>query len=416
MNGHSPLSAESSAGVWTSEVEAGQSAVLGAFGEGAWLSVPINVAAGGYVTIAVQRTAGANAVLSGIFLGENAAPPVLTASSAPQGGWVGTVGSEGYDLADWDGPAGDVSYLPHASLSLLQGSRYQWAAQKRRRSRALRPGRADAQRGRLLRPQRDQLLTLTATTSYSGKLHLYAVDWDHGGRREIITVNGQSAVLGEFSEGAWVSFPISVQKGETVTITVDRTAGANAVLSGIFMGDTVRRRPWKRRRPPGQLGWRYGSGGYDLAGWNGESDLASMPGVSISLAQGNRYVWAPSTTDPRALERPDGLTREAATYYDPNQIRLSLTFSSAYTGNLHLYAVDWDSTERRERISVNGQTAVLSASFNQGAWVSLPVSVAAGGTVSIVVDRTAGANAVLSGSSWARAAPGPAAESADAAV
>jgi hypothetical protein len=72
-------------------------------------------------------------------------------------------------------------------------------------------------------------------------------------------------------------------------------------------------------------------------------------------------------------------------------------FTSAFTGNLHLYALDWDSTARRETISVAGQTAVLSGSFNAGAWVTVPVSVGAGETVPIVVDRTAGANAVLSG-------------------
>jgi len=59
--------------------------------------------------------------------------------------------------------------------------------------------------------------------------------------------------------------------------------------------------------------------------------------------------------------------------------------------------VDWDSASRREVISVNGQSVMLSSDFSQGAWVSFPVSVAAGGTVSIVVQRIAGPNAVLSG-------------------
>ena len=111
-----------------------------------------------------------------------------------------------------------------------------------------------------------------------------------------------------------------------------------------------------------------------------------------------------STTDARALSDPSGLIHNAATYYDPNQILLKLSFKEAYKGNLHLYAVDWDSTARGARsITVNGQTAVLSSEFNEGAWVSFPISVAAGGTVTITVDRTAGANAVLSGSSSANA-------------
>ena len=56
---------------------------------------------------------------------------------------------------------------------------------------------------------------------------------------------------------------------------------------------------------------------------------------------------------------PGASTRSASTYYDPNQLRLNLKFNAAYTGNLHLYAVDWDSTARRELISVGGQTATL---------------------------------------------------------
>ena len=38
------------------------------FHDGAWMSFPINVAAGGTVTIRAERTAG-QATLSGIFLG-----------------------------------------------------------------------------------------------------------------------------------------------------------------------------------------------------------------------------------------------------------------------------------------------------------------------------------------------------------
>jgi hypothetical protein len=115
------------------------------------------------------------------------------------------------------------------------------------------------------------------------------------------------------------------------------------------------------------------------------------------MAQGSRYQWSPATTDERALESPAKTTRVAATYYAPGEIVLQLGFTSAYGGNLELYAVDWDSTARREIVSVDGESAVLSGEFNHGAWMSFPVSLAAGGTVSIVVDRTAGANAVLSG-------------------
>jgi hypothetical protein len=80
---------------------------------------------------------------------------------------------------------------------------------------------------------------------------------------------------------------------------------------------------------------------------------------------------------------------------------VQLNFSSAYSGNLRLYALDWDSHARRETITVDdgsgARTAYLNSDFSQGAWVSVPINVPAGSSVSITVDPTAGANAVLSG-------------------
>ena len=122
-----------------------------------------------------------------------------------------------------------------------------------------------------------------------------------------------------------------------------------------------------------------------------------MPNATVTLVQGSRSVQAATTTDTRALSDPTGSTRTAADYTDPNQVQVKLTFSQAYTGNIHLYGVDWDTTARRELITVNGQTAELSSDFSQGAWVSFPITEAAGATLLITVDRTAGTSAVLSG-------------------
>ena len=152
--------------------------------------------------------------------------------------------------------------------------------------------------------------------------------------------------------------------------------------------------------PQGTWVGTYGADGYALFGWNGSSDLVSLPPASLVLDQGSRYQWSTSTTDVRALQSPDTSFRRPATLYG-TQVGLHLSFPSAYSGNLHLYAVDWDTTARRESITVNDgsgpRTANLGSSFNQGAWVNLPISVSAGGTVTITVTKTAGVNAVLSG-------------------
>jgi len=376
---------------------AGQTATLGEFNKGAWVSFPISVAAGETVPIIVDRTAGANAVLSGIFLGEGGSPPAPTVSTAPEGSWVGSYGSSGYDLADWDG-SGDVSYLPNATLALTQGSRYQWAANTSD-TRALQDPGGHIRNAATYYDPNEIKLSLSFAAAYSGNLHLYALDWDSQGRRETITVNGQSAVLGsEFTKGAWVSFPISVAAGGTVTISVTRLAGPNAVLSGIFLGEgTTPAAPTVTTAPEGSWAGSYGSSGYDLADWDGSGDVSYLPNATLELQQGSRWQWATSTSDTRALEDPGKQIRNAATYYDPNEIKLNLSFPAAYSGNLHLYAVDWDSLGRHETITVDGQSAVLSSEFTKGAWVSFPISVAAGGTLTITVTRLAGPNAVLSG-------------------
>jgi hypothetical protein len=146
----------------------------------------------------------------------------------------------------------------------------------------------------------------------------------------------------------------------------------------------------------------YGGAGWVLAGWDGSSDLVALPGgVGETLQQGARWTWASSTTDGRALQSPDASTRRMTTYYG-SQIQVQLSFPSAYSGHLHLYALDADSNARRETITVTDgsggtQTVPITTAFSEGVWITVPISVSAGGTVSITVARDAGANAVLSG-------------------
>ena len=136
------------------------------------------------------------------------------------------------------------------------------------------------------------------------------------------------------------------------------------------------------------------------------TDLAVLPaGVTYSLEQGSRAGtgWPQPTTDVRALENATETQRRAGAWLHANQVRLRLTFSSSYSGTLHLYAVDWSTITRREDIIVDDgsgpRTAQLINSFNAGAWMHYPVTVSAGGSITIRVENTAkGKNqAVLSG-------------------
>jgi hypothetical protein len=184
-----------------------------------------------------------------------------------------------------------------------------------------------------------------------------------------------------------------------VTITVQVTGGANAVLSGIFLGGADNIAP--STSPQGNWVGTYGGSGYALADWNGSTDTTSFSDATLSLVEGSRYEWSSSTTGVRALESPSETTREATCWYSYSQLELQLSFSSSYSGNLELYALDWDSLSRSETIDVNDgsspETADLSTPFVDGAWMVFPISVAPGGTVTITVQVTGGANAVLSG-------------------
>jgi hypothetical protein len=153
--------------------------------------------------------------------------------------------------------------------------------------------------------------------------------------------------------------------------------------------------------PQGNWVGAYGADGYALLGWNGSGDLASLPLSNLVLDQGYRALWTSSTTAVQALQSPDTSSRRAACFADASQLRLHLTFPAAYSGTLNLYALDWDTTSRRETINVDDgrgpQTANITTDFSQGAWVHVPINVPAGGSVTISVTPTAGLNAVLSG-------------------
>ena len=152
----------------------------------------------------------------------------------------------------------------------------------------------------------------------------------------------------------------------------------------------------------------FGSEGYDLAGWGGESDVSYLPDATVSLVQGSRVTWASPTSDTRALESPNDSTRIAAGYYDAKQLEVKLTFRAAYTGNLHLYAVYWGKggSKEFESLKVGASSEVIfsnnpdqgSQGFNEGQWAIFPISEPAGGSVTIVVNGESWpSGAVLSG-------------------
>jgi len=325
------------------------------------------------------------------------------------GDWVGNYGADGYLLAAWDGTS-DLVSLPNATAVLELGGRYQWSTSTTD-VRALEGPDQSTRRAATYYHSTQVRVRLDFSAAYSGTLHLYAVDWDNKDRRQTLAVSDgtgtrRGSLTVGYGDGAWMHFPISVGDGDSVTVSVTRDAGPNAVLSGILLGGPGEAPP-PPPLPPYETGvqgdWvgNYGVDGYLLAAWDGTADLLSWPTGTTLVEQGSRHRWSSSTTDLRALESPDESQRRAATYYHSTQVRVRLDFSAAYSGTLHLYAVDWDNKDRRQTLAVTDATGTQSVSittnFRDGAWVHLPVSVEASNSVTITVTNDSAVNAVLSG-------------------
>ena len=126
--------------------------------------------------------------------------------------------------------------------------------------------------------------------------------------------------------------------------------------------------------------------------------------MTYTVEQGLRFDWGSQLAgNVRALESPNQSERRASGWYHATQTRIRLNFTSAYSGTLHLYAVDhWLFLPgRRENVTVDDgsgpRTAMLSTDFSNGAWMHFPITVAAGGSVTIKVDKVVGDNGVLAG-------------------
>jgi parallel beta-helix repeat protein len=146
-----------------------------------------------------------------------------------------------------------------------------------------------------------------------------------------------------------------------------------------------------------QGSWRgkYGTQGLALA-----ADAISLPAYAqLALDGQSTWTWNASTTDVRALQRPAGSDRFAATWYRRGIFNFDLNLSDASPHQVALYGVDWDALGRTERIEVldgAGGTVLDTrtlANFANGQYLVWTIT----GHVIFRVTFIAGGNAVISG-------------------
>jgi hypothetical protein len=125
--------------------------------------------------------------------------------------------------------------------------------------------------------------------------------------------------------------------------------------------------------------------------------LPSYAGLAVKSA--TSCTWASTTTDVRALQRPNATDRLAACWYSSTSFTTELTLTDGAAHQVALYSVDWDNRARTQRVDVLDARsgAVLDTrtvtAFGGGQYLVWNVS----GPVVFRVTRTAGPNGVVSG-------------------
>jgi hypothetical protein len=170
---------------------------------------------------------------------------------------------------------------------------------------------------------------------------------------------------------------------------INTSGGSSGAAASFVATDTTSQGNWEGS---------YGSNGYNIIG--NQAHYPSYANVAPSGA--NTYVWRATTTDTRGLQIPQAgsTTRTAACWYSSSgKFTLDINLTDGQAHRVTIYACDWDSTKRSERIDVVDPTthAVLDSrtisSFNRGVYDSWELK----GHVQLVFTCLSGANPVVSG-------------------
>ncbi|AMV40931.1 fibronectin type III domain-containing protein [Planctomyces sp. SH-PL62] len=139
----------------------------------------------------------------------------------------------------------------------------------------------------------------------------------------------------------------------------------------------------------------YGEDGYRLAG-----DATSLPPyATVAIAGGWNVTWSTTSTSVRALQKAEVAGRIAATFYNSAQFTMDVDLLDGRTHRVGLYALDWNSSSRSQRIDVldAGTGALLDSrtlsDFNGGVYATWEIA----GHVRFRVTKLEGANAMIAG-------------------
>ncbi len=393
----------------------------------------------GHVIIQVTFTGGLNAVLSGLFFGQNAPPPpapIVSVTSPAAGTVLGTVTAtanatstvgiasvqfqlDGSNLGAPVTGAGPNYSMPWNTVTATNGPHSLTAIATDTLGQKTTSAAVAVTVSNTGPPPTVNIsaptggtvsgsVTVTATAS-SSNLAIASVQFQLDGTNlgspittAPYTMQWSSNTASNTSHNLTAIATDTIGQKTTsaiVSVTVANTGPVQPAATFVKL-DTA---------PTGTWVGNYGQDGFIIP-----NDATSLPAYATFNTTATPYTWLANTTDPRGLLiNPTSTARIASTYYTST----SMTFDVNLTdGNVHqvaLYCLDLETTARTETISIlNASTnAVLSSqpmsNFHNGVYAVWNLQ----GHVTIQVTFTGGLNAVLSGIFFGQNAPPPPAPS-----
>jgi len=173
-------------------------------------------------------------------------------------------------------------------------------------------------------------LNVNVSGGAAHQMALYFLDWEAAGRTETVNIYDVASgtlldnrTVSNFTNGQYLVWTIN----GNVNVQISSTAGPNAVLSGIFLARDRRvSHPHHRPSSPSsnrtpqrkQLAIELRRRRIQCAG---RCEFFIRPTRPSRPAVRHCYVWAPATTDPRALQNAGASGRVAAAWYSTTSLR-----------------------------------------------------------------------------------------------
>jgi hypothetical protein len=307
---------------------------LSAFAGGQYVSWNVS----GHVRFRIARTAGTNAVISGLFFGAGGTAPApdFSVSATPPAQSVA--------------PGTAATY--NVTVTALNGF--------------------------------SSAVSLTLTGAPAGSSASFNPSLISGAGSSVLTLTTSPSVTAGTYPLAITASTGSLSHSYSVNLTIV-SAGGGANSATFVNNDTGTQGNWKSM---------YGNDGYAVV-----QDGTLFPAyATVTLASQDSYTWNGNTTDIRALQHAGASGRIASTWF-ASRFTIDVNLTDGLSHQLALYCLDWDYGGRVETIdvldSVSG--AVLDSrsvsAFAAGQYLVWNLT----GHVQFRITKNAGSNAVVSG-------------------